>query len=138
MEKMKITTKQIKTNEFETEIRYFAETNDDFDGNAQGYGYKSIEKLKKAHWFYKNKGKLRSMEHQAKKFLKSNPEIKKLLNDYFSADNHIYALKNREELSFDGLITELRDGNWTVENREETIKKIEESKHLWKSILYVI
>jgi hypothetical protein len=132
---MEITTKQIKVNEFETETRFFAKTDDHFDGTAQGYGYKSIEKLNKAYWFYKNKGKLKKLEREAKKFLKENPDIKKLLNEYFSENNWIWALKDRRELSFDTLITELRDDS--VENRD-IINKIEGAKHLWKSMMYVI
>ena len=131
---MEITTKQIKVNEFETESRYFAKTDDGFDGTAQGYGYKSIEKLKKAHWFYKNKGKLKTLENEAKKFLKENPDIKKLLKEYFSDDNYIWALKDRQEISFDTLLIELKEK--PVENRD-AITKIEGAKHLWKSIMYV-
>jgi len=88
-----------------------------------------------AYWFYKNKGKLKTLEKEAKKFLKENPDIKKLLNEYFSENNWIWALKDRRELSFDTLITELRDDS--VENRD-IINKIEGAKHLWKSMMYVI
>jgi hypothetical protein len=151
---MEITTKQIKVNEFETETRYFAKTDDGFDGTAQGYGYKSIEKLKKAYWFYKNKGKLKTLEKEAKKFLKENPDIKKLLNEYFSADNYICAWKDREELSFDTLLTELKqppveipseelkemkmEKNPYQNANEDVIKRLEDIKHLWKSIMHVI
>jgi len=131
---MEIITKQIKVNEFETETRFFAKTDDHFDGTAQGYGYKSVGKLNKAYWFYKNKEKLKTLENEAKKFLKENPDVKKLLNEYFSADNYICACKDREELSFDTLLTELKDK--PIENRD-VIYKIEGAKHLWKSIMYV-
>lgn len=131
---MQITTKQVKANEFETETRFFAKTDDRFDGTAQGYGYKSIEKLNKAYWFYKNKGKLKKLEHEAKKFLKENLGIKKLLNEYFSDDNLLYALKDRRKISFDTLLAELKDS--PIENRD-IIDKIESVKHLWNSMMYV-
>ena len=62
---------------------------------------------------------------------------KKLLKEYFSEDNWLCALKNREELTFDTLLTELKAGNWTVENRDGIIKKIEGAKTLWKSISWI-
>lgn len=151
---MEITTKQINVNEFETETRYFAKTDDGFDGTAQGYGYKSIEKLKKAYWFYKNKGKLKQNKNKAKKFLKNNPDINYLLKDYFNVDNMICALKDGEKLSIETLLAELKktpveipseelkemkkEKNPYQNANEDVIKRLENVKYLWKSIMHVI
>ena len=78
---MQITTKIIEDDVGNTETRYFGKTEDSFDGTAQGYGFKSKEKLEKAYWFYKNRDKISDKKNKAKKFLKENPQIKRLLDN---------------------------------------------------------
>lgn len=59
----------------------------DDDGNviddAQGYGYKSFEKAKKALWykFKKGKEKIKNDKKDSEKFWKDNPEAKKEMSD---------------------------------------------------------
>ncbi len=112
------------------ETRYFAESDDGFDGTAQGYGYKSIEKINKAYWFFKNKDKINLNKKDAKKFLKLNQDVKECLSKYFSCENHVFAFKNGEKLSFENLIYLLKN-----DGKFELIKKLNDVKHLWK-ILY--
>ncbi|MBX8638545.1 MAG: hypothetical protein KIY11_09355, partial [Thermoplasmata archaeon] len=77
---MKVTTRVVGN-----ETRYFAETGDGFDGTTQGYGYRSMEKLNKAYWYFKNRNRLEGEKGSAKKLLKDNRALAKLLRDYFSA-----------------------------------------------------
>ena len=110
------------------EARYFAETDDGFDGTAQGYGYKSMEKLQKAYWYYKNKDKIRAKKKEARRFLRENPKINRLLKNYFSVDNCVYALKCGETLSIGHLIRELNP------DEEEIKSKLLDVKHLWRTL----
>jgi len=127
---MQITTKIIEDNEGNSETRYFGKTDDSFDGTAQGYGYKSKEKLEKAYWFYKNKDKINAKKNKAKKFLKENPQIKSLLNNYFSAQNYVYAFKDGEEITMESFLEMLRE-----EGYFEDIKKLNDNKDIWRNLL---
>ena len=127
---MQITTKIIEDNEGNSETRYFGKTDDSFDGTAQGYGYKSKEKLEKAYWFYKNKDKINVKKNKAKKFLKENPQIKSLLNNYFSAQNYVYAFKDGEEITMESFLEMLRE-----EGYFEDIKKLIDNKDIWRNLL---
>jgi uncharacterized protein YdcH (DUF465 family) len=129
---MKIIEKSIQVDEFITETRYFAETDDGFDGTAQGYGYKSLEKLNKAYWYFKNRHKLENLKGEARRFLRKNPEIAKMLDDYFSVDNCLYAAKGGETLSIGSLLEDLKRDN--LPNREEIIAKLVANKHLWRTL----
>ena len=122
-----ITKGEVDFPEYET--RYFGKTDDGFDGTAQGYGYKSIEKLNKAYWFFKNKDKINANKNKAKRFLKDNLDVKKCLLNYFDADNAVYAWKNSEELSFADLLESLEK-----ENNSDIINKLNNVKHLWKTL----
>lgn len=127
---MQITTKIVEDDANNTETRYFGKTDDGFDGTAQGYGYKSKEKLEKAYWFYKNKNKINAKKNKAKKFLKENPQIKRLLDNYFSAQNHLYAFKDGEKLTMESFLEVLKqEGNF------EIIQKLNNNKDIWKSLL---
>lgn len=128
---MQITTKIVEDGEGNTETRYFGKTDDCFDGTAQGYGYKSKEKLEKAYWFYKNKDKINSKKNQAKKFLKENPQIKRLLDNYFSAQNYVYAFKDGEELMMESFLEMLKE-----ERNFDAVKKLNDNKEIWRSLLY--
>lgn len=116
-----------------TEIRYFAKTDDGFDGTAQGYGFKSRQKLEKAYWFFKNKDKINAKKAQAKKFLKEHPEIKRLLDSYFSEQNYLYAIKDREEINMDTFLKALEEDDET--NHQEAIKLLNDNKELWRNLL---
>ena len=116
-----------------TDTRYFAKTDDKFDGTAQGFGFKSREKLEKAYWFFKNKDKINAKKAQAKKFLKEHPEIKKLLDDYFSDKNYLYALKDGEDIDMNTFLKALKEDDET--NHQEVIKLLNDNKELWINIL---
>jgi hypothetical protein len=130
---MKIEKRTVKINEYITETRYFAETEDGFDGTAQGYGYKSLEKLHKAYWFFKNRNRLNDLKAEAKKFLKENPDVTKIIREFFSMENLLDAAKNRETLTFTDLLISLKKCD--LSNKEEIITKIGSKKHLWRTLL---
>lgn len=98
---MKIISKKVSKNEYETEVRYFAETDDGFDGSAQGYGYKSEEKLQKAYWWYKNgdawKDKVKDRQNKILTHFRTNKEYAELyenLVEFFHPDNAFYLMKD--------------------------------------------
>jgi len=124
---MKIETKKIKN-----EIRFFAEEADPgFDGTANGYGFKSVEKLKKSYWFFQNKDRLKNLEMEAKDFLKQNPDVKQILNDYFDADWCIDRFCDGEEATIENLIEDFK------EDHPELVEKLLNAKHLWKSFMRI-
>ena len=127
---MQITTRIVEDDIGNTETRYFGETEDSFDGTAQGYGYKSKPKLMKAYWFYKNKDKINAKKNKSKKFLKENPQIKNLLNNYFSAQNYLYTYKDGKELTMQSFLEMLKE-----EGNLDIIHKLNENKDIWKSLL---
>ncbi|MBX8636697.1 MAG: hypothetical protein KIS30_08690 [Thermoplasmata archaeon] len=124
---MKVTTRVVGN-----ETRYFAETGDGFDGTAQGYGYRSMEKLNKAYWYFKNRNRLEGEKGSAKKLLKDNRALAKLLRDYFSADNYLYALKDGETLSVQSLIEDLKQ--YERPDKLELIAKLESNRPLWRAL----
>lgn len=128
---MQITTKIIEDSDGNAETRYFGKTEDSFDGTAQGYGYKSIEKLQKAYWFYKNKDKINARKGKAKSFLKDNPLIKKLLDDYFCEQNYLYAAKDGEDINMKTFLAMLEQEG----NHQEVIDKMNENEDIWKNLL---
>ncbi len=113
--------------------RYFADSSGGFDGTAQGWGYKSIEALKKAFWYSRHRSEFKHRENMARKFLKNNPEVRELLGQYFSEGNMLDSWKDGEELTLEGLIDEVRREN--PSNAQEIIRLLEEAKPLWKYIL---
>lgn len=114
-------------------IRWFAKTDDGFDGMAQGWGYKTKEKLMRAYWFHQNRHKINGLKSEAKKFLAENPRIKKILYKYFDADNILHALKCGVSLSFETLLNDLND-DWDMENKAEVVEILNKNKHLWKTM----
>lgn len=126
---MEVTTKIKEINGIE-EVRYFTETDDGFDGTAQGYGYKSKQKLEKAYWFHKNRDKINAKKNKAKKFLKENPQIKRLLNDYFSAQNYLYTFKDGEELTIKSFLEMCKE-----EGEFGVIQKLNDNKDIWRNLL---
>jgi hypothetical protein len=104
--------------------RWFASTNDGFDGTAQGYGYKSAQAAHKAYWFFKNKGRLRTEEREAKKFLRQNPAIEKMLADFFDPD------KEGLEISVKTMVESMQPGPL----QEQLLN----NKQLWKAIEKVL
>ncbi len=124
---MKVTTRVVGN-----ETRYFAETGDGFDGTTQGYGYRSMEKLNKAYWYFKNRNRLEGEKGSAKKLLKDNRALAKLLRDYFSADNYLYALKGGETLSVQSLIEDLKQ--YERPDKLELIAKLESNRPLWRAL----
>ena len=115
-----------------TETRYFAETDDGFDGTAQGYGYRSMEKLNRTCWYFKNRNRLDSEKGNARKLLKDNPVLTEILNDYFSADNYVYAFKDGETLSMQSLIDSLRHEEGP--DKLDVIAKLEANRSLWRAL----
>lgn len=132
-----ITSKTIQTGDdiefLNYETRYFAESDDGFDGTAQGYGYKSKQKLILAYWYFLNKNKIKSLKGETKRFMKDNPEIKKLFDNYFDESNCLDYAKNNDEMSIQDFINIIsKDENI---NSQEIIRKLNEKKHLWKTIM---
>ena len=68
----------------------------------------------------------------AKKFLKDNRALAKLLRDYFSADNYLYALKGGETLSVQSLIEDLKQ--YERPDKLELIAKLESNRPLWRAL----
>jgi hypothetical protein len=137
VDNLNITSKTIQVGEdieFPSyETRYFAESNDGFDGTAQGYGYKSKQKLILAHWYFLNKNKIKSWKGETKRFMKDNPEIKRLLNNYFDVSNCLDYAKNNEEMSIQDFINIILKDDGI--NSQELIMKLNEKKYLWKTIM---
>jgi len=131
---MEIETILIQDNEGNETNRWFAKTDDGFDGTAQGWGFKTKEKLMKAYWFYQNRHKINGLKSEAKKFLAENPKIKKILLKYFDDDNVFHALKCGVSLSFKTLMVDINDVNWNIENKTEIVEILNKNKHLWKTI----
>lgn len=130
---MNITTKRIEDTDMNTTLRYFTEKKDGFDGTAQGYGYKSKQKLMKAYWFHKNKHKINGLKNETKVFLKENPKIKQLLNNYFDVENCFDACKCGETLTFKTFMDDIENDD-DIENKSEIIDILNKNKHLWRTI----
>jgi len=127
---VKTETKTVEDGNGNKTIRWFAKTDDGFDGLAQGWGYKSKQKLMKAYWYHQNKHKINHLKITTKTFLKDNPSIKKMLSGYFSVDNIFRSLKEGDSLSMKTFVDDLRreGGN------DEIITILNRNKHLWNTI----
>ena len=132
--KLDLIKKEI-THEYDVETRWFVETNDGFDGTANGYGYKSPQKLYKAYWYFKNKDKFKSLRKEVIKFLKENPDIKQIIDDYMDPDWQLDRWKDNEPTSIPDLI-ELIEHYDDMSEKEKIIEKLNDVEHLWKSIIY--
>ena len=128
---LQLIEKEIKTgNEpWEKETRWFTETEDGFDGTAQGYGYKTPKKLYVAYWFFKNKDKINQSKGDAIRFLKENPEVKKELKSYFDEDNSFHRAKDGDDTSLKDFVFRATNSNMT-----EVVEKLNSIKHLWRSL----
>jgi len=110
------------------ETRWFVETNDGFDGTANGYGYKTPQAIYKAYAYFKSKDQRKQQGKEIKQFLASNPDIRDAFDEYFHESNCIYRLKDREPTSVENMIT-------YIEDQPEVVKKLQENKHLWKALM---
>jgi len=114
---------------FETkETRWFAETNDNFDGTAQGYGYKSPQAVYKAYNYFKNKNKYKNEANIVKKWLKANPDINNALEAYFDPQECLWREKDQEPTSIEDFVEMMQ------EESPEIANKMLDQKHLWKAI----
>ena len=109
------------------ELRYFVETNDGFDGTAQGYGYKSHQAIYKAYSYFKNRDKYKNQAKEIKRFLEENKDVKEVLDNYLSEDECLWRLKDGDPTSMEDLFLDL-------EESPEIIEKLKNIKHLWKAI----
>jgi hypothetical protein len=90
----------------QTETRYvIIDDNDKIIDDAQGYGYKTVDKAKKALW-YKYKGgkeKINDEKSKAENFFKDNPKIKNFIINLIEinfkegiSDNDIIEISEKE------------------------------------------
>lgn len=132
MDKLKLIKKEvIKKEDYGQEVkenRWFVETNDGFDGTAQGYGYKTPQSLYKAYGYFKNKNSRKNDEKLVKKFLNENLDVKTILNSYLDPDWWI----DREK---DGDPTSIEDMIETYKEESVVIDKLIKNKHLWKQLI---
>jgi len=133
--KLDLIKKEITKDYDDVETRWFVETNDGFDGTANGYGYKSPQKLYKAYWYFKNKDKFKSLRKEVTKFLKENPDIKQIIDDYMDVDWQLDRWKDNEPTSIPELM-ELIEHYDDLLEKEKIIEKLNDVEHLWKSIIY--
>ena len=110
------------------ETRWFVETNDGFDGTANGYGYKTPQAIYKAYAYFKSKDQRKAEAKTVKQFLKENPDIVAVLGDYCSEWCSIDRLKNGEPTSVENLLEYLGD-------KPDVAKKLLDNKHLWKVLM---
>jgi hypothetical protein len=127
---MRITRKTVHTGPFRSETRYFADTGDSFDGTAQGYGFRTIAKLYKAYWFFKNRPRLEALRLEARTFLRENPRAAAALREYFSAERAVWAWKDGELLSMSGLVAELEQSG----GMEGLVSTFNAHRHLWRTL----
>lgn len=112
-----------------TETRWFVETNDGFDGTAQGYGYKTPQAVYKAYNYFLNKHKYAKQKKQVKQWLKDNADVAAAFKEYFHETNCLYRAKDREPTSVENLIKSIRD------DQPEVVKKLNANKELWKQLM---
>lgn len=75
--------------------RFFAKTDDRFDGTANGYGYKSKQSLLRARWYFLNKPLIEARNKKARAWLKAHPEAKSRLNSWLEdMDYWLYDAKD--------------------------------------------
>ena len=111
-----------------TETRWFVETNDGFDGTAQGYGYKSAQKLHKAYAYFISKGKRGQEQKSIKQFLACNPDVINALNIYLDEEREFYRMKDREPTTIENMLEHHKD-------EPEFVKNLQDHKHLWKALI---
>lgn len=112
-----------------TETRWFVETNDSFDGTANGYGFKTPQAVYKAYYYFLNKNKFAKQKQDIKQWLKDNPDVKAALNNYFDADWAIDRAKDGEPTSIENMLEHMG------EDRPEVAKKLNDNKNLWKALI---
>lgn len=110
------------------ETRWFVETNDGFDGTANGYGYKTPQAIYKAYAYFKSKDQRKQKGQEIKQFLAANPDIVAVCEAYFDEGESIYRLKDREPTSVENMLT-------YIEDKPDVAKKLLDNKHLWKSLI---
>lgn len=133
-EKLNLIKKEIdKSAEYDgipvKETRWFVETNDGFDGTANGYGYKTPQAVYKAYAYFKSKDKRNQETNTIKQFLVDNLDVKKALKNYLDADWAIDRMKDGEPTSIENMLEYLED------DEPELVKKLKDNKHLWKALM---
>jgi hypothetical protein len=111
------------------ETRWFVETNDGFDGTANGYGYKTPQAVCRAYSYFKNKDQRKAEFKIIQKFLKDNPDVRKMINNYMDADWVIDRQKDGEDSTIKNMIEIMK------EKYPKGVEKLEENKNLWKLLL---
>ena len=111
------------------ETRWFVETNDGFDGTANGYGYKTPQAVYRAYSYFKNKDQRKAEFKIVQKFLKDNPDVRKMINNYMDADWVIDRQKDGEDSTIKNMIEIMK------EKYPKVVEKLEENKNLWKLLL---
>jgi hypothetical protein len=111
------------------EARWFVETNDGFDGTAQGYGYKTPQALYKAYHYFLNKNKYAKQKQEVKQWLKDNADVQSAFKEYFHEDNCLYRMKDREPTSIENLISSIKD------DQPDVVQKLNGNKNLWKPLM---
>ena len=111
------------------ETRWFVETNDGFDGTAQGYGFKTPQAVYKAYAYFKSNDKRKADIKQVKQFLKDNPEVRTALNNYLDADWAKDRFIDGEPTSIENML------EYVAEDCPEVSKKLNENKSIWKSLM---
>ena len=109
-------------------FRWFVETNDGFDGTAQGYGYKTPQAVYKAYAYFKSKDQREQNDKEVKQFLIDNPVIDIMCNAYFSEEECLWRIKNEEPTSIKNMLK-------YIENESEIMNKLLSVKHLWKTLM---
>ena len=133
MDKLKLIKKEIdKSEEYGfpvKETRWFAESEDGFDGSAQGYGYKTPQAVYKAYSYFKNTKKRKNTSIQIKKFLKENPDICSVINEYLSEDASLIRFEDGEVSSVEHLVEIIKN------KQPEVARKLIEEKDLCQIII---
>jgi hypothetical protein len=111
------------------ETRWFVETNDGFDGTAQGYGFKTPQAVYKAYAYFKSKGKRQTEASRMKQFLKDNPDIKAALKNYLDADWAMDRYKDGEPTSIENML------EYIAEDQPEVVQKLNDNKSIWKALM---
>ncbi|MGI0132261.1 MAG: hypothetical protein ACREDK_04105 [Thermoplasmata archaeon] len=127
---MKIHRRAVRRDAFRTEIRYFAETGDGFDGTAHGHGFRSLEELRRTYWFFMNRGRLEGLRSEARGLLRKNPTVAAAIRNYFTAENAIYAWKEGETLSFLSFVRDLEG----TPGMEEVLAVLKAHQRLWRTL----
>lgn len=111
------------------EVRWFVETNDGFDGTAQGYGFKTPQAVYKAYAYFKSKDKKKADTGRIKQFLKDNPDVKAALNNYLDADWVKDRYLDGEPNSIENMLEHI------AEDQPEVAKKLNDNKNIWKALM---